>query len=64
MRLTDLMEHQDLRTAIEEMFEPPSARAHPSKGPNAIKVHGYIVQGHWRRRTMPQRHRLRLVKRK
>ena len=65
MKLTEFMDHPDFINAIEAMVDPPSSKP-AGKGSNPIAVHGYIVQGHWRRRHLPNRQkaqtgRLKLV---
>lgn len=51
MKLVDLLgETGDIRKAIEELMDPTTVRAPQEKGPDAIRVTGYVVRGHWRRR--------------
>jgi len=42
-----------LKTLLDEMIEPSTARPPKDKGADAIAVHGYLVRGHWRKRWYP-----------
>ena len=51
MKIIDVLAQQgDVRKFIEDLMDPSTLRAPTEKGPNAIRVTGYIVHGHWRRR--------------
>ena len=53
MKLEELLGERNLRAAVEELLLPDTVRPPKAKGPDAIKVTGYIVHGHWRRRWYP-----------
>lgn len=57
MKLDILLGEKNLRAAVEELLAPYTSTAPAEKGPNAIKVSGYVVHGHWRRRTIAIRPR-------
>jgi hypothetical protein len=42
-----------LRSLLDEMIDPETARPPKAKGADAIAVHGYFVRGHWRKRWYP-----------
>ena len=50
MKLRDLLGHNNVGQMLEEMLEPDTVKPPREKGPDAIKVNGYVVHGHWRRR--------------
>ena len=50
MRLSDVLGHENVKVFLENMLEPDTARPPREKGADAIKVNGYVVHGHWRRR--------------
>lgn len=51
MKIVDVLGGSgDIRKVIEELMDPTTIRAPNEKGPDAIRVTGYIVRGHWRRR--------------
>jgi hypothetical protein len=62
MKLRDIMSEANWTKIIEEMLEPKSKRPPNDKGPDAIRVEGYVVHGHWRKRGIPRQVRLRRVK--
>ena len=45
--------HGQLRSLLDEMIDPETARPPKAKGADAIPVHGYFVRGHWRKRWYP-----------
>lgn len=62
MRLSEVLGEKDLRAVLEEMEQPTTARPPKEKGGDAIKVTGYFVHGHWRRRWYPiKKQKLKLV---
>lgn len=56
MRLSDILSETDLRAALEAIEEPVGGPPR-EKGSDAIKVHGYLVRGHWRRHWYPPQKR-------
>lgn len=53
MKLSDLLGHSNVGQMLEDMLEPETPKPPREKGADAIKVNGYIVHGHWRRRWRP-----------
>ena len=53
MKLEELLGERNLRATVEELLLPDTVRPPKAKGSDAIKVTGYIVHGHWRRRWYP-----------
>lgn len=60
MKLRDLLTEVNFRNLLEDMLEPESKKPPNEKGSDAIRVEGYFVRGHWRRRWHPG-HQLKLV---
>jgi len=56
MRLDELLGEEDLRTALEQLLKPETARPPKQKGTDAVKVSGYLVHSHWRRRGIRRNH--------
>jgi hypothetical protein len=62
MKLKDIMDEHNWKQILNEMLEPKTKFAPKEKGPDAIRVDGYVVHGHWRKRGIPLARRLRRVK--
>ena len=58
-KLKDIIDEKALQLIIEEFAEPASTKPPKEKGADAIKVGGYFVHGHWRKRGVSRRRRLR-----
>jgi hypothetical protein len=61
MKLQDILNENNFHSLLEGMLEPDTARPPKEKGSDAIKVCGYFVHGHWRRRWKPSVRKLKLV---
>lgn len=48
MKLIDIINERELGTVLNDLLEPVTKRPPNDKGPDAIKVQGYVVHGHWR----------------
>ena len=53
MKLIDIINERELGTVLNDLLEPETRRPPNAKGPDAIKVMGYVVHGHWRKRWHP-----------
>jgi hypothetical protein len=64
MKLADIMSETNWKNILEEMLAPKTSRPPNDKGADAIRVDGYVVHGHWRKRAFPVRmsRKLRRVK--
>jgi len=64
MKIRDIIDDRHLGIILGEMLDPPTSRPPRAKGADAIKVEGYFVQGHWRRRWHPNVVSMRSYKRR
>jgi len=53
MKLREIMSEKNWTDLIEEMLEPKTKQPPKDKGADAIRVEGYVVHGHWRKRWFP-----------
>lgn len=54
MKLRDLLGNANFQDLLNDMLDPTTSKPPREKGADAIKVGGFVVHGHWRRRWHPR----------